>query len=75
MRYMLFAGGTYYPNGGIYDLKGLFSFKDECIVCLLSDEDLEFIDWAHVYDMQEKSVIKIKISYEGDIKKIELGEA
>ena len=75
MRYMLFAGTTYYPNGGIDDLKGLFSSKDECIICLLSDEDLEFIDWAHIYDTQEKSVIKIEISCEGDMKKIELEEA
>ena len=75
MRYMLFSGEDYCQQGGMYDLKGLFSSKDECIVYLLSDEDFKLIDWAHIYDMQDKSVIEITISYEAGMKKIELEEA
>ena len=59
-RYMLFAGCTYYPSGGMYDLEGCFDSLDAISVFLLSGKDF---DWGHVFDCTTNSIMKLHFKY------------
>ena len=56
MRYMLFAGSNYYPDGGMGDLYSASDdFKElQTTVTLL---DTRNYDWYHIYDMEEKNIV------------------
>ncbi len=56
MRYLLFAGFGYYPDGGWDDFKGSFSSYAEAKKAaddLIAKEEGSFAqrDWAHVVDL------------------------
>jgi hypothetical protein len=45
MRYMLFAGDSYYPCGGMEDFRGRFDTMAELVV------NIGRADWFNVYDI------------------------
>jgi hypothetical protein len=55
--YIIFAGSTYYPTGGMEDLLSFASSIDEGIETIgnwMSDEDNQ---WAHIYGVKEQEVV------------------
>jgi hypothetical protein len=47
LRYLLFAGDTWYPGGGWDDFRGAFATIDEAKAA-----DLSHYDWAHIIDLR-----------------------
>lgn len=47
-RYMVFASNTYYPSGGLGDLRGTFDTPGEAIECAQAEysDDIEIFDRA-----------------------------
>jgi hypothetical protein len=56
-RFWLFHGATYYPGGGIYDLRGTYDELSEAQVKYKSQAD--DYTWGHCFDMQEKLYIDL----------------
>ena len=61
-RYLLFAGDTYYPRGGMRDLKGDFEYLTEAKLAAAEGESMignegSGYDWWHVFDTQEMCVV------------------
>lgn len=52
-RYYLFAGDTYYPGGGIGDLRGSFCNRGEAVKAAENGD----YDWWHVLDRETMEVI------------------
>lgn len=51
MRYMLFAGNNFYPNGGFEDYRGIFTRIDHAMESAMLQDDGEGIkNWAHIVD-------------------------
>lgn len=48
MKYLLFAGPTYYPGGGVVDYVGKYETLDEAKAAFAEKEDCN--DWAHIVD-------------------------
>lgn len=55
-RFLVFAGDTYYPVGGMDDFLKDFDSMDEALKYLLNSD----WDWAHVYDQQERKSFEVK---------------
>ena len=54
-RYLLFAGGQYYPAGGMNDFRGSFDTFDDAkdfILNKITSDGYEY-DWGHVLDKEE----------------------
>ena len=47
-RYLVFAGDTYYPNGGWHDFWYSFDTQDDAIEIA---KRFEHFEWAHVIDI------------------------
>lgn len=52
-RYLLFAGDTYYPNGGWYDYLGSFDTTEDCLRHIAGTP----WDWWHIYDTKEQLIV------------------
>lgn len=71
-RYWVFAGSSYYPLGGAYDLcSTAFKDKDEAIEYAnskIGDKTVEthtrrgggVIDWVHVFDTETLNVVYLR---------------
>lgn len=57
-QYLLFAGRSYYPNGGINDYQGSFDDIDEAYMYFLKNEDQESWDWYHIIDKETLKTVK-----------------
>jgi hypothetical protein len=57
-RYLLFAGSTYYPDGGAEDFVGDFdSIERSEFKAFEHDKNTDRrLDWWHVFDTQEKKI-------------------
>ena len=63
-RYLLFAGQSYYANGGWADWKGTFDTLEEAVAHLTKLD----IDWFHVIDIQTLKAVKfVEGSYSGEL--------
>ena len=51
-KIMLFAGGYYYPKGGMDDLKKRFATVKEAMDCLNKEFTGSDYDWAHIYNAE-----------------------
>jgi hypothetical protein len=55
MRYILFLGDLYYPNGGAGDI---FASSNDLNDLTTIPEHFEFdYDWWHIYDVEDQKVI------------------
>ena len=56
-RYMVFAFDTYYPSGGIGDLRGSYATKQEAYTefCIALDDGNKH---AHIWDCATETIIK-----------------
>ena len=63
-RYLVFAGDTYYPSGGWWDLKGTFATKKAAIKLAASfcRGRLRRADWAQVVDTATGAAVYSKLS-------------
>jgi len=52
MRYLLFAGYTYYPSGGWGDYRGSFETVEEAVARFEKDKKENWWDWYHIVDSQ-----------------------
>lgn len=52
--YLLFAGCTYYPEGGAYDLQGLYLSCEDA----MSSYDASNDGWAHILSLATMTVVK-----------------
>lgn len=52
-RYLLFAGDTYYPNGGMSDFVDASDSIYE-LIQLIPDR----CDWWHIFDMEERQTVR-----------------
>jgi hypothetical protein len=52
-RYLVFAGESYYPQGGINDCRGSVDDLYD-IPALLSTVDENLLDWTNVFDTVDK---------------------
>lgn len=57
MRFLLFAGYTFYPSGGIDDLVGMFSTKEEAEEFYLKTKEQKRFDWYHVFDTHTMKLV------------------
>lgn len=78
-KYALFAGQAYYPPGGMWDFKGLFTTKEEALKKgseLLIDSDAFYaLDWFHVVDCNNMTVVYAEgSSLYGDPLKFEINK-
>ena len=53
-RYLVFAGDTYYPNGGWDDIYGAYETSDEAVAA--ADEAHDQYDWVQVIDIETASL-------------------
>lgn len=68
MKYMLFAGNTYYPEGGFSDFKGLFGTVDLAIEAVSEynenkDRFDDEWDWWHVVNALSLEVVDCSPNY------------
>lgn len=56
MKYMLFSGYYYYPNGGWEDFKGFFDSVEDAMVFLKKNYPEPYDSWAHI--VKEGKIIK-----------------
>lgn len=64
-RFALFYGPFYYPEGGMWDFKGMFSSVEVALNSLPYQEDYPEdgqrspkFDWFHVVDLETVKVVK-----------------
>lgn len=50
MKYFLFAGINYYPQGGAEDFRGEFDSADDAKKSIAKEIDEKHIEWAHITD-------------------------
>ena len=55
MRYLLFAGDAYYPQGGWWDFVGAFGSVEKAKEA--KGGVRRAYDWAHIVDSQDQSII------------------
>ena len=77
MRYILFAGENYYPEGGMRDKQGVFKEINDCFDYLLDSANTDGYngtpDWAHIYDIRMDCTIFLSMTLEnGKISKIQI---
>lgn len=56
-RYILFAGYSFYPEGGWCDFKGDFDCTDDAEAHLSNISDGESLIWHHVIDTETMSLM------------------
>lgn len=56
MRYLLFAGYSFYARGGIKDLKDTSGELADLIAVTEARE--EYAEWWHIFDVQSRRVVK-----------------
>lgn len=54
-RFLLFAGSTYYPEGGWCDFQGGFDSREEAETHF---HTLSGMDWHHIVDTHSESINK-----------------
>lgn len=54
---MLFAGKSYYPEGGFKDFKGYFNSEDEAKLFLQKNIDDCDFEWFHFVDLTHNIII------------------
>lgn len=62
-RYLVFAYDTYYPCGGMNDLKGHFQTEAEARAFALSfykEGDASFPDYVEIFDIKENKYLKFE---------------
>ncbi len=52
--YLLFAGESYYPSGGIHDYLGSFDSEDKA----LATAELCDYDWWHIVSRESQKILK-----------------
>ena len=59
-RYMVFAGESYYPGGGMIDFKGSFSSLDEAVQIMSKEAKKSgpHTCWGHIYDNSKNKIVK-----------------
>jgi hypothetical protein len=56
-RFLLFAGYTYYPSGGMEDLIGDFQTPEGARDKLVEVLEKGGVDWAHIYDTETMAMV------------------
>lgn len=59
-RYLAFAGSTYYPSGGAFDLQGVYSTSDGAVADMKRQAEPKSFDWWHVINCRGEIVAKWK---------------
>jgi hypothetical protein len=67
MRYLLFAGASYYASGGIHDLIDMYETYDEALATASlvmthrptkeNDWTVRNYDWWHIYSMDDRRIV------------------
>ncbi len=61
--YLLFAGYSYYPRGGMHDMVGKYPSLEEAVKAWEDDTDrYERWDWGHVYCIESDCTIRMEKS-------------
>ena len=60
MKFLIFAGDTYYPGGGFEDFVKACSSREEAIE--KANEVLKNSDWVHVVDLDTYCIVHISSS-------------
>jgi hypothetical protein len=50
-RFLLFAGSSFYPDGGMSDFVDSFDSVKEAILHVNVEDDLDSVDWIQVVDI------------------------
>lgn len=66
-RYLLFGGDTYYPRGGMHDLRGDFFTAEGAVSQAQKGEPMVAVsgyDWWHVIDTETWLIVASRDPYE-----------
>jgi len=56
MRYMLFGGEMYYPEGGSYDLKANSDSLGE-LLTQVREKGVHDLEWFHIFDTEKQEIV------------------
>ena len=71
-RYWLFAGNSFYADGGFSDYRGSFDTIDEAQAEFVEvEKELYSEGWYHVFDSEMERIVDfVNGSYSGDLKDV-----